>query len=281
MAYKSILVHLNSEARAARVMNVAMQLAIPSNSHVTGLFVFPAAPAKSPLLPMISGSAIANALDAYRRIGDGVRKAFDNATAGQPVVGEWRPHKPKREGYVDAVLDHARTADIIVAAQRDNDWDYASMFDIPDWLAMESGRPVLVVPNSGSLDSIGERVVVAWNNSREATRAVFDALPLLQKASEVTVLTVEEPSKPQATNEIAGVEIGATLARHGIKVHIQQVKFGARSDVGVELLAQTSARRADLLVMGCFGRSRFREFVLGGASRHVLHNANIPVLMGH
>ena len=87
MAYKSILVHLNSEARAARVMNVAMQLALPSNSHVTGLFVFPAAPAKSPLLPMISGSAIASAIDAYRKTGDGIRAAFDSAMTGQPVAG--------------------------------------------------------------------------------------------------------------------------------------------------------------------------------------------------
>ncbi|HWV83191.1 MAG TPA: universal stress protein [Hyphomicrobiaceae bacterium] len=280
MAYKSILVHLNNEARVARLMSAAMQLALPSNSHVTGLFVFPAAP-KSPLLPMISGSAIASAVDAYRRLGDEINAAFDSATAGQPVVGEWRPYKPKRQGYVSAVLDHARTADIVVAAQKESDWDYADMFDVPDWLAMESGRPVLVVPKSGNLDSIGQRVVVAWNNSREAARAAFDALPLLQKAQEVTVLSVEEPSKPEVTSDIAGAEIGATLARHGIKANVQQVKPSARGDAGVELLAQVAAHRADLLVMGCFGRSRLREFVLGGASRHVLHNATVPVLMGH
>jgi len=281
MAYKSILVHLNSEGRVARLMGAAMQLALPSNSHVTGLFILPAAPPKSPLLPMISGSAIASALDAYRKIGDGIRAGFESATAGQPVVGEWRPHSAKRQGYVEAVLDHARTADIVVAAQKEGDWDYAEMFDVPDWLAMESGRPVLIVPKSGNLDSIGERVVVAWNNSREAARAVFDALPLLQKALEVTVLSVEEPSKPQVTSDIAGAEIGATLARHGIKANVQQVKPGARGDAGAELLAQVAAHRADLLVMGCFGRSRLREFVLGGASRHVLQNATVPVLMGH
>lgn len=281
MAYKSILVHLNSESRVARLMGAAMQLALPSASHVTGLFVIPAAPARSPLLPMISGSAIASAIEAYQRTGDRIRAAFENATAGQSVVAEWRLRQAKRPGYVEAVLDHARTADIVVAAQKQSDWDYADMFDVPDWLAMESGRPVLVVPQSGNLDSIGERVVVAWNNSREAARAVFDALPLLQKASEVTVLSVEEPSKPEVTNNIAGAEIGATLARHGVKTDFQQVKPGARGDAGVELLAQVEAHRADLLVMGCFGRSRLREFVLGGASRHVLQNTTVPVLMGH
>ena len=281
MAYKSILVHLNSEARVARLMSAAMQLALPSNAHVTGLFVVPAAPARSPLLPMISGSAITSAIDAYRKTGEGIRAAFDGATAGQPVVGEWRPYQAKRQGYVEAVLEHARTADIVIAAQKESDWDYADMFDVPDWLAMESGRPVLIVPKSGNLDSIGERIVVAWNNSREAARAVFDALPLLQKAAAVTVLSVEEPAKPEVTSEIAGAEIGATLARHGVKADVQQVKPGARGDAGAELLAQVAAHRADLLVMGCFGRSRLREFVLGGASRHVLQHATVPVLMGH
>jgi nucleotide-binding universal stress UspA family protein len=281
MAYKSILVHLNNEGRAARLMGAAMQLALPANSHVTGLFVVPAAPAKSPLLPMISGNAIASAIDAYRKAGDGIRTAFDQATNGQPVVAEWRLHQAKRPGYVEAVLDHARSADIVVAAQKESDWDYAEMFDVPDWLAMDSGRPVLIVPRAGALEQIGERVVVAWNNSRESARAVFDALPILQKAAAVTVLSVEESAKPEVTSTIAGAEIGAALARHGVKVEVQQVKPGARGDAGVELLAQVAAHRADLLVMGCFGRSRLREFILGGASRHVLQNTAVPVLMAH
>jgi nucleotide-binding universal stress UspA family protein len=155
------------------------------------------------------------------------------------------------------------------------------MFDVPDWLAMDSGRPVLIVPRAGALEQIGERVVVAWNNSRESARAVFDALPILQKAAAVTVLSVEESAKPEVTSTIAGAEIGAALARHGVKVEVQQVKPGARGDAGVELLAQVAAHRADLLVMGCFGRSRLREFILGGASRHVLQNTAVPVLMAH
>ena len=281
MAYKSILVHLNNEGRVARLMGAAMQLALPANSHVTGLFVVPAAPAKSPLLPMISGGAIQSAIDAYRKAGESIRTAFDEATKGQPVVAEWRLHQGKRTGYVEAVLDHARSADIVVAAQKESDWDYADMFDVPDWLAMGCGRPVLIVPKAGALDSIGERIVVAWNNSRESARAVFDALPVLQKAQAVTILSVEESAKPEVTSEIAGAEIGATLARHGVKVEVQQVKPGARGDAGIELLAQVAAHRADLLVMGCFGRSRLREFVLGGASRHVLQNATVPVLMAH
>lgn len=280
MAYKTILVHLNSEPRVSRLIGAAMQLALPSNSHVTGLFVVPAAPAKSSLLPALSGGAIQSAIDAYRQTGEGIRKAFEEATAAQPVVAEWRLYNARRPGYVEGVLDNARSAELVVAAQKESDWDYADMFDVPDWLAMESGRPVLVVPKSGSLDSIGDRVLVAWNNSRESARAVFDALPLLQRAKEVTVLVVEEADKPETKGDLAGVEICATLARHGVKSTAQKVK-PTGGDAGAELLRQVAAHKCDLLVMGCYGRSRFREFVLGGASRHVLQHATVPVLMSH
>jgi nucleotide-binding universal stress UspA family protein len=280
MAFKTILMHLNNEERVARLTGAAMQLALPADSHLTGLFVVPAAPAKSPLLPMISGGAIQSALDAYRKTGAGIRKALDDATAGQPVVAEWRLHEARRPGYIEAVLTHARSADLVVAAQKESDWDYADMFDIPDWLAMESGRPVLVVPKVGDMASIGERVLVAWNNSRESARAAFDALPVLTRAHEVNVLVVEEADKPETKGDLAGAEICATLARHGVKVTAQRVEPG-RGDAGSELLAQVAAHNCDLLVMGCYGRSRFREFVLGGATRHVLQHATVPVLMGH
>lgn len=280
MAYKSILVHLNNEERVARLIGAATQLALPANAHLTGLFVVPAAPAKSPLLPMISSGAIQSALGAYRKTGAGIRKALEAATAAEPVVAEWRLYDAKRSGYIEAVLTHARTADLVVAAQKESDWDYADMFDIPDWLAMESGRPVLVVPNAGDMKTVGERVLVAWNNSRESTRAVFDALPVLTRAKAVTVLVVEEADKPETKGELVGAEICATLARHGVKATAQQVKPG-RGDAGVELLTQVAAHKCDLLVMGCYGRSRFREFVLGGATRHILHHATVPVLMGH
>jgi nucleotide-binding universal stress UspA family protein len=278
MAYKTILVHLNNEERAARLIGAAMQLALPADSHLTGLFVVPAAPPS--LLPMFAGSAIKGAFDAYRKTGIGIRKALDDATAGQPVVAEWRLYEAQRPGYIEAVLTHARTADLVVTPQKGSDWDYADMFDIPDWLAMESGRPVLVVPTAGDMNAIGERVLVAWNNSRESARAVFDALPVLARAKEVTVLVVEEADKPETKSDLASAEICATLARHGVKVTAQQVK-PARGDAGVELLAQVAAHKCDLLVMGCYGRSRFREYVLGGATRHVLHNVTVPVLMGH
>ncbi len=134
---------------------------------------------------------------------------------------------------------------------------------------------------AGDLAPIGTRVLVAWNNSRESARAVFDALPILKRAFDVTVLVVEEAGKPQTTSDHAGNEICATLAQHGVKCRALQVKRVETLEPGVELLARTAALKCDLLVMGCYGHSRFRESVLGGASRYVLQHTKVPVLMAH
>lgn len=281
MTYRTILAHLNNEHRVSRLIGAAMQMALPSNAHLTGLFVVPHIPFRSPIFPAISGGIIQSGLDTYRKSGERIRQAFEAATKGQPIVADWRTYEPGRPGYVEAVLDHARTVDLVIAAQKEADWDYGDMFDVPDWLAMESGRPVLVVPRSGEIGTIGERVLVAWNNSRESARAVHDALPVLQRAKEVRVLCVEEPGKEATTGERAGMEICASLARHDVNCIADHIRPSASVEPGPLLLAQVDQQKCDLLVMGCYGRSRFREFILGGATRHILRNALVPVILSH
>ena len=173
MSYKTILVHLNNEHRVSRLIDAAIRLALPSAAHLTGLFVVPHVRFRSPIAPKISDAIVQSGLDTYRKSGEGIHQAFARAAAGMPIVTEWRLHESKRLGYVDAVLDHARAADLIIAAQKESNWDYGDMFDIPDWLAMESGRPVLIVPKSGKMQTIGERILVAWNNSREFSAGGF------------------------------------------------------------------------------------------------------------
>lgn len=206
---------------------------------------------------------------------------FKSATAGLPIVAEWRISEPKGTSYVEAVLDYARVADLVIAAQTESDWDDSHMFDVPEWLTMESGRPVLIVPKSGDMQTIGHRVLIAWNNSRESARAVFDALPLLQNAKAVRVLCVEEADKPQSNRDRPVAEICASLTRHGVNCVAEHIKPAKHGVAGEDLLTQVRQHNCDLLVMGCYGRSRFREFIFGGASRHVLQQATVPVLMAH
>lgn len=282
MQIKTIMVHLNNDLRVGRLISAAVHLALESDAHLTGLFVMPhVKPVASPFFPGISRAIIKSGMDSYRQMGDSAHRAFSEASRNLPFVAEWRLSEPRHGGYIDAVLDNARAADLIVCAQKQNDWDLGDLFDVPDWLALESGRPVMIVPNNGELQSVGQRVLVAWNNSRESARAVADALPLLMAAKEVRVLSVEERGKPHAECELPASEICASLARHGVNCVADHFKPASQREPGEDLLEQVAKNNCDLLVMGCYGRSRLREFILGGASRHVLSHATVPVLMSH
>jgi nucleotide-binding universal stress UspA family protein len=123
-------------------------------------------------------------------------------------------------------------------------------------------------------------VLVAWNARREAARAVFDALPLLQRAKEVKVVWVNPQSEGELARDVPAADICTALARHGVKCEATQA-VQPHSNVGRTLLMQAKDYGADLLVMGCYGHSRLREFVLGGASEYVLRHMTVPVLMSH
>jgi nucleotide-binding universal stress UspA family protein len=143
---------------------------------------------------------------------------------------------------------------------------------------MESGRPVLIVPNDHSDSRIGSRVLVAWSGQRESARAVFDALPVLKTSEEVRIVRVA-PTSGEDTLAWTS-DIASTLMRHGVncdRTHVVALEEG----VGETLAQSAKDFGADLVVMGCYGHSRFREFVLGGASRYFLTEAKIPVLMSH
>src|SRR5258705_1720862 len=176
------------------------------------------------------------------------------------------------------VTRRAQAADLVVLGQRIP--DHSTGLDAPEDVILACSRPVLVVPYAGRrLDRIGENVVVAWNGSREAGRAVQDALPLLAMSGAVTVLLVD----PEEDADIEAAEdLVAHLARHGLRAKTQVIRHQlATSLVADTLLAQIARLDADLLIMGAYGHSRLREMILGGVTRDILRNMNVPVLMSH
>jgi nucleotide-binding universal stress UspA family protein len=279
MTFKAILVHCNDARRVARVSGAAVEVADRCGAHLIGLSVSPPVhliPAGMPGTPdVIVDDARAQA---YHKDNPKLRQAFfaAAAAAGSQVIAEWRELDAESSSLASVALASARTADLVVVAQKDTAWPQSSQLDIDDALILGSGRPVLVVPNEGLCSLAARRILVAWNDSREATRAVFDALPFLQHAEDVAVFTVadDEPTRS------AEPPICASLARHGVKCHSTHI-VSPHVDIGRSLTQQAISHRSDLLVMGCYGHSRLREFVLGGASRHQLRHMLIPVLMSH
>jgi nucleotide-binding universal stress UspA family protein len=278
MSYKTILVHLNDERRVAGLIDAATQLGQRYNAHVIALYVMPPIPTFGPTA--FGAGYIQAGLKTFRDEADRVHKAFEEASRGRPIVPEWRLVEPGERTVADCIIEQGRCSDLIIIGQRDRSFDFSSVLDVPERIVIESGRPVLVIPNAGRFPSIGERVTVAWNTRREATRAIFDALPLLKEAKRVRIVWVNPQSEAATSRDLPGAEIGSTLARHGVKCEVATAVSGEIS-VGDVILSGLTDDAADLLVMGAWGHSRMRELVFGGATRHILEHMTVPVLMSH
>jgi nucleotide-binding universal stress UspA family protein len=279
MSYKTILVHLNNERRAGPLLEYAATIAEKHGSHIVGLFVFPAF-RLTPPLPVPLGRELAGTLRGELREEEKrVRLILDSTTKTRTFPVEWRSVTTDKRPVAEVVLEHARAADLVLASQADPDWGFSDIIDCPDRLAIECGRPVVVLPNAGRFAVPPRVAAVAWNGKREAARALFDALPLLAMAEQVEVLTVDERGRTDQAS-LPDTEIAAALSRHGIKA--QMTRIAAREvSAGHELRTRAADLSADLLVMGAYGHSRLSEFVFGGATRHLLHDMTCPVLFSH
>lgn len=279
MSYKTILVHLGNESRARATVSYAVELARTNGAHLIGLYVFPAF-RLTPPIPLPFGADIAGQIRAsLRQDMEKIKAVFDEMTTSQPFSAEWRAITTERRDPEEIVLEHARVADVIVAAQADPDWSLTDVLDFPDALALHSGRPVIVVPGFGRKAVMPKVALVAWNGSRESARAVADAMPLLQGCKATCVLTIDDGSRAME-GALPDTEFAAALARHGVKVEIEKLKPGEFT-IGEELRVRAHERSADLIVMGCYGHSRLREFALGGVTRHILRDMTIPILFSH
>lgn len=281
MGYKTILVHLNDRRRAEHLMKTAIALAARWGAHLIGLHVYPSIPQLSAFGTRISGEVVGSIVGEARAESEHIKSIFDRMTANQPFVPEWVAIKAMGADIAELVMERGRAADLIVTSQADGEWEMAPILDFPERLAIESGRPVLVVPNAGNFDSIGRSVMVAWSGSRESARAAFDALPLLTGAESVRVLGVAEPMRNGGNGaRLPDTAIAASLARHGVKAVAMQSEPGNHS-VCDEILARLADVDGDLLVMGAYGHSRFSELVFGGVTRHMARHMTVPTLFSH
>ena len=275
MSYKTILLHLNDKGRAEALLEPAIRLASRYNAHLIGMHVYSSVRAVT--LPY--GSQVGSLVTAERKKTEEVATTFARMTGKQPFVAEWRALKVLHVDLATVVMDHSRAADLIIAGQTDPDWDLSPLLDFPERLALESGRPVLVVPYVGRYPAVGRNVVIAWKAGRESARAVFDALPLLQGADKVHILQVKERGEEEKALA-PDMSIAAALARHGIKPLVR-TSVAADISVGDEILSRLADLDADLLVMGAYGHSRMRELVFGGVTRHIAQHMTVPTLLSH
>jgi nucleotide-binding universal stress UspA family protein len=276
MGFKTMLVHVDTGRSAPTRLKLSAELAARSAAHVTGLYV--RRPFQAPAF-----SDAGPAMDSLYRTYENAAKAdealataaFRDLIGGTSLSSEWRVVDGLAEEVVAA---HARYADLVIVGQSEPDAAATTTPpDLAETVALASERPVLIVPHIGVTKPPGKTVMLCWNGTREAARAVTGALPILKQADKVIILLIDPRNDG---DEQSGASIARWLGRHGVKAVVQR-DTAAESSVGGVILSRAADQDADLIVMGLYGHSRMREWVLGGASRTLLASMTVPLLVAH
>jgi nucleotide-binding universal stress UspA family protein len=279
MSYRTILLHLDDSPQLDERMRVATDLAARMQAHLVGVATCGIARFLGSGLAL-DGDAVAlsDHLHYLRHRATGLLARFTRfCQAAGLASAEARPPADDDDG---GLCLQARYCDLLVLGQPDPASDVPSWpEDAPAPVVIHGGRPVLIVPYTGHFPTVGQHVLIAWDGGAEATRAVTAALPLLRSAQRVTVALFDPKIGPHAHGEEPGADLALFLARHGIAVDVRCETSAA--DPANALLSMVCDIDADLLVMGCYGHSRWREMLVGGTTRTVLASMTLPVLMAH
>jgi nucleotide-binding universal stress UspA family protein len=275
---KSILVHVDASPHCPVRLAQAQQLAEAHDCVVTALFATSPTDLQYPfgMAPGLEVTAMANAIEASRR--EQARAHFDAAVAAGASRLQWA--ELRRDQGLMAFNRSALYADLVLLGQHDP--RLGSAQDVPadfvEWTLHDSGKPALVLPYTVQQARPMRTALVAWKESREAARALSAALPLLRQADKVHVVMWNDSQTPRSPAD-AGPLL-ACLQVHGVVAEVHP-QGPATSQLGDHLLSLAADLGADLLVMGCYGHARIREWVTGGVTRTVLASMTLPVLMSH
>jgi nucleotide-binding universal stress UspA family protein len=279
MSYKTILIHLDESPTIDARIKMAAQLATTHEAHLIGL----ATTGVSRYFYESMSSAVSEAgigpyLDTLREQARGRLQHFEDKVR-QLGVNSFEIHLADDEAE-GCLAMRARYCDLVILGQYDPDGSIPSVYaDLPEYVTLNGGCPVLVIPYVGTYPLKPEHVLIAWDGGQEAAKAVRSALPFLQAAKSVEVAVFNAQHRPNNHGEEPGADIALYLARHHVKANVRQEQ--TEIPVGEALLSLAADLNADLLVMGCYGHSRLREILLGGVSRTILDSITLPVLMSH
>ena len=277
---KDIVVNLSVRKGGNSTGDYAVSVASALEAHVAGVaFVYDLSIPMSELGYNPRGAT--DITDELRRENEAAAKAaidrFAAATARAGVSAEPRMLSARTGNAGVQFSRIARRFDLAVVGQTDPKGSAAEAI-ISENTLFESGGPVIVVPYIHKAQFKLDRVMVCWDGSRPAARAIADAMPLLERAGNIEVVIIANERGKQ--DQIEGADMGQHLARHGLKVEVNRI-MRTNLDVANVLLSHSADSDANFIVMGGYGHSRLREFVLGGVTRTMLHSMTVPVLMSH
>jgi nucleotide-binding universal stress UspA family protein len=201
------------------------------------------------------------------------RQVFEQLVSRHQITSEWRFSENE---VGESLMLHARHASLAIVGPPARSSQPTTTLNLSESVILASGRPTVLLPIDWPPDRIAQRIVVGWNGSREATRAIAGAMPFLVNATTVHLVVVAEAKIHSLLGAEPGADISRHLARHGVPVMLEQSEG---SDAGAALLERARTLHADMLVMGAYGRSKISEFIFGGVTRAVLSAAELPLLL--
>lgn len=274
MSCKDILVVVDASQASANAVRCSANLAVGHEAHLTGLYL-----GYNPMTGFAETQIPADLLQQHQdnlaRAESDARRSFEEICRSAGVNAEWRS---AWEVQTSTLMINARYADLIAMSGGASSAADLIAHRYADSVVLAAGRPVLLFPESYKWDKGFQRIMVAWDGSREATRAVHDSLPFLTRAQKVIVMEVTGRDETEARDPAA--DIAKHLARHGAVIETAHVLKGDLS-VGDQLLDASVDNDADLLVAGAYGHSRLREYALGGVTRHLMTHLSIPMVFSH
>lgn len=278
MQLRDIVLHITagSPDLARHRIAYALQFAARHDARLTGLFTRPGFPVA---YHYISATIVREYVERVGLQAGAAKEAFESGLHHSRVAGTW---VETEAGALAALQSHARIADLLILAPPSAGGDdpvvgqeYGSDL-LPHHLMLDLGRPVILLPQSAAPPPSAERILIGWNGSKEASRAVHDALPILQHAKSVTVLVAGQGRHHGGS----GDDLVSHLVRHGVPARLRLSDAGD-AQAGDLLLEYANAEGIDLIVMGAYGYARWREVVFGGATETVLQRATVPVFLSH
>jgi nucleotide-binding universal stress UspA family protein len=280
MTYKTILVSLNEVGRLGELTAAAASLGRACGAHVSGLYVIPAVQ----VYPSVGFEAAPQVFEGNRTFfkdnAERVKQGFEEAMTKEGLPHDFHQIDARTPVIGDEVIAFGRSADLIMLSATNPEEITGVERDFIEQVVMSAGRPVIVLPYNGSAAISTGEIVLGWDGGREASRAAFDAIPLLKLANKVRVVRVDPQKDPALRGSVPGADLAETLARHGRKAEAQGFPTEGQ-DEGQALIRCADDCGAGLIVMGAYGHSRLAEFIFGGATRFVLTRMTRPVLMSH
>ena len=274
MPQLDILVHVRSAENEPLAVRAALALTQRLSGYLYGLYVAPlgAVAFSTP------ETVVFQATEADHLYRDALARSawWQTTLDARGARGEWLVAQGEP---VEALCHAARWCDLIVAERPTLNPDAPLGWGTVSRTVFGAGTPVLVVPETAQIGALGQNIVVAWNHSREAMRAIHGAVPVLMRAAQIVVLDGAPQQDRLGARHLPQLDLRAWLARRGVKAEFRN--FTPKNDFGAAILAAAHETQSDLIVMGAWGHSRIAELVLGGATRHLFQHSDLPLFVAH